>query len=173
MMGRCGSTMKVLVNLKRHYARKLLTPILKYLYETPIVTGGPRSRLQVGQRVATANTLFNVSSGCISVGSRSIFSHNVMVITGQHLFNNGKRVSVDPQFDDGSWGGGIEEVPQSGFDISIGEGVFIGAGAIILGGVKIESNCIIGAGAVVTKDVPQFSILAGVPARIIGDTRKQ
>ena len=165
--------MKILVNLKRDCARKLLTPILRYLYETPIVTGGPNSKLQLGQRVATANTVFNVSSGCISVGSRSIFSHNVMVITGQHLFNNGKRVSMNPKFDDGSWGGGIEEVPRHGYDITIGEGVFIGAGAIILGGVRIENNCIVGAGAVVTKDVPQFSIVAGVPAKIIGDTRKQ
>jgi maltose O-acetyltransferase len=171
-MGRSGSTMKELVNQKRQFARKLLTPILKYFYETPIVTGGPNSRLQLGERVATANTVFNVSSGQISVGSRSIFSYNVMILTGQHLFNNGKRVSVDPQFDDGSWGGGIDEVPADGFDVSIGEGVFIGAGAIILGGVKIENNCIIGAGAVVTNDVPQFSIVAGVPARIIGDTRK-
>jgi acetyltransferase-like isoleucine patch superfamily enzyme len=164
--------MKILDNLKRNYARKLLTPILRNLYETPIVIGGPRSRLQLGQRVATANTVFNVSSGCISIGSRSIFSHNAMVITGQHFFKDGKRVSVDPQFDDGSWGGGIAEVPLYGYDITIGEGVFIGAGAIILGGVKIEDNCIVGAGAVVTKDVPQFSIVAGVPAKIIGDTRK-
>lgn len=163
--------MPIILNFKRNLARIMLSPFLKYAYETPIVTGGRRSRLKLGERVATANTIFNVSSGDISVGSRTIFSHNVMVVTGQHLFKNGRRVSLDPSRDNGSWGGGIEEVPTSGFDISIGEGVFIGAGAIILGGTKIADNCIVGAGAVVTKNFPSFSIVAGVPAKVIGDTR--
>jgi len=52
--------------------------------------------------------------------------------------------------------------------IDIKDNVFIGHGAIILPGVTIGPNCIIGAGAVVSKDVPEDSIVAGVPAKIIG-----
>ena len=49
----------------------------------------------------------------------------------------------------------------------IGSDVWIGFGAIIMGGVKIGNGAIIAAGAVVTKDVPEYSIVGGNPARII------
>ena len=47
----------------------------------------------------------------------------------------------------------------------------IGTGAVIISGVTIGEAALIGAGAVVTKDVPDHAIVAGVPARVIGDTR--
>lgn len=52
--------------------------------------------------------------------------------------------------------------------IEIHDNVFVGADAIIMYGVTIGKNCIIAAGAVVTKDVPSGSVVAGVPAKIIG-----
>lgn len=51
----------------------------------------------------------------------------------------------------------------------IGNDVWIGYGAIIVGGIEIEEGAIIAAGAVVTKNVPSYSIYAGNPARKIGD----
>ena len=48
----------------------------------------------------------------------------------------------------------------------------IGSNATIIGGVSVGEGALVGAGAVVTKDVPDFAIVAGVPARVIGDTRK-
>jgi len=50
-------------------------------------------------------------------------------------------------------------------------GASIGSGAVILCGVTIGNNAMIGAGAVVVKDVPDFAIAKGVPARISGDIR--
>jgi acetyltransferase-like isoleucine patch superfamily enzyme len=47
----------------------------------------------------------------------------------------------------------------------------LGSNATILAGVTIGEGAIVGAGAVVTKDVPDFAIVAGVPAKIIGDVR--
>ena len=47
----------------------------------------------------------------------------------------------------------------------------IGSNATILGGITIGEGALVGAGAVVTKDVPDYAIVAGVPARVIGDTR--
>lgn len=49
----------------------------------------------------------------------------------------------------------------------IGNDVWIGRNAIIMPGVKVSNGCIIGAGAIVTKDIPPYSVAAGVPARII------
>jgi acetyltransferase-like isoleucine patch superfamily enzyme len=51
-------------------------------------------------------------------------------------------------------------------DIHIDDDVWIGANAVILGGVRIGKGAIIGAGAVVTKDVPEMAIAVGVPAKV-------
>ena len=56
--------------------------------------------------------------------------------------------------------------PMKGFAI-IGNNVYIGPGAKIVGGVKIGDNVAIGANAVVTKDIPDNAVVAGVPARVI------
>jgi len=52
--------------------------------------------------------------------------------------------------------------------VKIGNDVWIGAGAKILGNVNIADGCVVGAGAVVTKDLPPYAIAVGVPAKIIG-----
>ena len=53
--------------------------------------------------------------------------------------------------------------------VIIGNNVFIGSNAILMPGVKIEDNVVIAAGSVVTKSVPKGTIVAGNPAKIIGD----
>lgn len=53
----------------------------------------------------------------------------------------------------------------------IGRGASVGSNATILGGIRVGEHALIGAGAVVTHDVPAYAIAAGVPARVIGDVR--
>jgi acetyltransferase-like isoleucine patch superfamily enzyme len=55
--------------------------------------------------------------------------------------------------------------------VTIGDRVFIGAGAIINMGVTVGDEAVVGAGAVVTANVPPRAIVAGVPARVIGEVR--
>lgn len=54
--------------------------------------------------------------------------------------------------------------------VVIGEYTFIGGHACIMPGVKIGKGCVVGVGSVVTKDISDYSIVAGVPAKVIGST---
>lgn len=84
---------------------------------------------------------------------KDVFSgHNVALLTGSHdyrLFGEERKAST-------------LKAP-----IHIKEGAWIGSFAIILGGVTIGKHSVIGAGAVVTKDVPDYEVWVGVPARFI------
>lgn len=63
--------------------------------------------------------------------------------------------------------------PVTSKGIRIGEDVWIGANAGITDGVVVGDHAVVGMGAVVTKAVPPFAIVAGVPARVIGDRRER
>ncbi|WP_368008045.1 hypothetical protein [Laspinema palackyanum] len=154
----------------RRFVRPFMRFLLYFFYET-YYTVGDNGKLILGEKVAASNTLFNLSSGSIYVGDKTIFGYNVMVLTGKHNFYEGQRASLLPGFESDSWGGGDEEVPPSGYDIHIGKGTWIASGAIILGGLTVGNNAVVAANAVVTKDVPDYAVVAGVPAKIIGDTR--
>jgi acetyltransferase-like isoleucine patch superfamily enzyme len=65
----------------------------------------------------------------------------------------------------------IREQPVRSQGIHIGNDVWIGANVSITDGVNIGSHAVVAMGAVVTKDVPDWAIVAGVPARVIGDRR--
>lgn len=61
----------------------------------------------------------------------------------------------------------IDEQGISTKEVTIGNDVWIGANATILPGVTIGRHCVVAAGSVVTKDVPDYTVVAGVPARIM------
>ena len=162
------STLKLRI---RPFMRPVIRFLLYFIYETSYAMGSG-GKLVIGKKVAVANTLFNLSSGSIHVGDYTIFGQNVMVLTGRHNYVNGQRAGLNEVINGASWGGGDLEVPPSGYDIHIGAGTWIASGAIITGGVKIGNNSIIAAGSVVTRDIPDYAIAAGIPARVIGDTRQ-
>jgi acetyltransferase-like isoleucine patch superfamily enzyme len=101
-----------------------------------------------------SNALLNTNSGSITIGEYTFCGQNVSIVTGSHNYNLfGKERMV-----------GIAQVGQ---DIKIGNGVWIGSNATILGPCTIGDNAVIAAGAVVVTDVAAYTIVAGVPAKPI------
>ena len=111
----------------------------------------------------------NIGEGCI-IDKRVVFGTEPYLITiGNHV-----RITQGVKFithDGGLWVpremGLIDKRADKFGRIIIGDNVNIGWNAIILPGVHIGNNVIVAAGAVVTKDVPDNSVVAGVPAKVI------
>lgn len=102
--------------------------------------------------------------------SYSMFSSEPYLVTlGDNVF-----ISVNANFvcHDGSTLPFRRDIPdlELAGEISVGNNVFIGMGALVLPGVSIGNDCIVGANSVVTKSVPDGAIVAGNPARIVGET---
>lgn len=91
--------------------------------------------------------------GCVKIGDNVMMGPDVTIYTTNHKFDNIDR-----------------PMNQQGFDemkpVLIGDDVWIGGHVIILPGVHIGKGSILGAGAVVTKNVPEYAIVAGNPAVI-------
>lgn len=104
-----------------------------------------------------------------SVGRYCSIGERVMIGPGMHP--SGKFVSTSPVFFSKHAQCGVTFSDDFYFSeagiTSVGNDVWIGANAVILDNIKIGDGAIIGAGAVVTKDVPEYSIVGGVPARHI------
>lgn len=110
--------------------------------------------LQVGDNTFIGEDTFLVGAvnSRIKIGKDCDISSRVTIVTGTHeLTPDGDKMAGEGY----------------GKDIVIGNGVWIGIGSIILGGVTIGNRAIIGAGSVVTKDVPDYCVVAGNPAKII------
>ena len=97
---------------------------------------------------------------CIRIGSNTAIGPHVTIIGGDHRFDQvGRTVNGFPPPD---------KLPENDLDVEIGDDVWIGCNVTILKGVTVARGTVVAAGAVVTKSYPPYSILGGVPARVIG-----
>jgi acetyltransferase-like isoleucine patch superfamily enzyme len=97
--------------------------------------------------------LHNTIIGPVTIGSHVNLAQGITVTGLNHNFE-----STDKR---------IDEQGVSTLQVTIGDDIWIGANAAIMPGVTIGNHCVVAAGAVVTKDVPPHSLVAGVPAKII------
>ena len=97
--------------------------------------------------------LHNTIIGPVEIGSHVNLAQGITVTALNHNFDNTEK-RIDEQ--------GVSTNP-----VTIEDDVWIGANAVILPGVTIGNHCVVAAGAVVTKDVPPHSLVAGVPAKVI------
>ena len=119
-------------------------------------TGAPNEALTIGNNcyIGFGFSALASAEANISIGDNVLFASNVLVTNENH--------GIDPESD-------IPYMDQklSARDVVIGNGCWIGEKACILSGVTIGEKCIIGAGSIVTKSIPSYSIAVGNPARII------
>ncbi len=110
----------------------------------------------------------------VHLGERNVINFGCLLDGRKFQIRTGHDVSIGPNATILTLG----HDPQSptfadrGGDVVIGNRVWIGYGALILPGLKIGDGAVVGAGAVVTKDVEAFAIVAGSPARKIGERSK-
>ena len=122
-----------------------------------------------------------VQMGCRFLNGRKVFFGERNVINFGCLFDGrkfsirtGSDVSIGPEASILTLG----HDPQSpgfedrGGEVAIGDRVWIGFRALVLPGVKLGEGAVVAAGAVVTRDVEPFAIVAGVPARPIGERNR-
>ena len=111
--------------------------------------------LRIGNNVSiNANTCITpADGGTVEIGNDVLIAQNVVIRAADHRHDATDR----PIIKQGHVGG----------TISIGDGVWIGANSVITRDVRIGEHAIVAAGAVVTRDVESFTIVGGVPARLI------
>lgn len=113
----------------------------------------PGMNLTVGDDVDFALDVLVTTKGGVTIGNRVLIGYRTQILSSNHSIpNRSERI-----FDSG----------HSYAPVFIEDDVWIGANCTILPGVTIGEGAVVAAGSVVTKDIPKFSISAGVPAKVI------
>ena len=131
---------------------------MDYGYNVKYVRPLPTTDLELnshrlGQNVYVNSNSTWIDTCLITVGSRTLIGPNCCFYSGTH--------PLDPAVRNGTRG------PESGKPITIGEDCWFGGSCIVLPGVTIGRGVTVGAGSVVTKDVPDYVVVVGNPARVI------
>ena len=154
-----NEAMKITAELNNSYhTPKELQDLFSKLIGQPVDEGFglfPPFYTDCGKNIHLGKGVF-INAGCkfqdqggIYIGDGALIGHNTVLATLNHGFSSEKRHDLYPA------------------PIHIGENVWIGANVTVVGGVTIGNHAIIAAGAVVTKDVPENAVAAGVPAKVI------
>lgn len=139
--------------------------IRKFIYRLAGLKIG-RSKIHIGCRFFEPKNI--IIGDDTLVGEFAFLDGRALLKIGNHIDIASQVLIYNSEHDIDSEDFRAREAP-----VEIGDYVFIGPRAIILPGVKIGKGAIIAAGAVVTKDVPDFKIVAGVPAKEIGERKNK
>lgn len=104
-------------------------------------------KIRIGKNVFINSNLLAMARGGITIEDNVQIAANVQLITNNHDMYDRMLLLCKP--------------------IVIREGAWIGAGATILPGIEVGKHAVVGAGAIVTKDVPDYAVVVGNPAKVI------
>lgn len=137
---------------KKDLLKKMFAEIGDDCYiETPFFANWGGKHVHFGNGVYANFNLTLVDDGEIYVGNNVLFAPNVILASGTH--------PIHPEL--------RSRQAQYNLPIHIGNNVWIGANSVILPGVNIGDNSVIGAGSVVTKDIPSNVIAVGNPCKVL------
>jgi acetyltransferase-like isoleucine patch superfamily enzyme len=161
----CGEDTQVLARIFRHAAGGRIE-IGDYCHlRGRLMTWLPDSRLTIGDNCILQARSMIESVGSITIGKDAIIGYDVLISDGRgHAIDWVDRV-VDQTMHRQGHTVNMDTVTSKA--IVIGDGCWIGARSIILGGVVIGDGATVGAGSVVTKSVPEFTVVAGNPAQVV------
>lgn len=115
---------------------------------------GKQSKIKIGDNCYIGYNNTFLAGGNITLEDGVLMASNILISSENH--------SIDPESPDYYMNQKLSCAP-----IIVGEGTWIGEKVSILSGVTIGKKCVIGAGSIVTKDIPDFSIAVGSPAKVI------
>jgi acetyltransferase-like isoleucine patch superfamily enzyme len=124
-----------------------------YVGHRAMLKGDTRNDLVVGDRSWIGQGCFFHSAGGISIGADVGIAPHAMILTSSHAETPTGTPIMSGTLEFGS--------------VEIGDGSDLGCGSIILPGSKLGAGVLVGAGAVVKGEFPDFTVLAGVPARVL------
>lgn len=133
---------------KRYGQNFIFDPFGQYSYNT----------ISVGSDVFIGSgAKFSASESEIVIGDKVMFGPNVIIMGGDHNTSVVGAYMFDVK----------EKLEGNDLPVIIESDVWIGAGSIILKGVRIGTGSIIGAGSIVTRDCPPYSVMVGSPAKVV------
>jgi acetyltransferase-like isoleucine patch superfamily enzyme len=159
---------------KLRFGRRLVLDGLAFIGPGSVLQIGKGARIELGRWSWLGHGCkLRSHEGVISIGAKSVLGQECTISAYQHVSIGRECVIADRvmliDFDHG-----MVEVERpirlQGIykrDVRVGNNVWIGYGACILRGVTVGDNAVIGTNAVVTRDVPDNAVVAGVPARVI------
>jgi len=145
----------ILFALRRRLADGPIGRFARYAVERNIyIVGANGPACEIAETATLQNVHINATSGRVVLGDWVMLAPGVCLVAGAHDFS---KVGSERR----------SAIPDSGHDIIIEAGVFVGTNAIVIGPCRIGENSVVAAGAVVTSDVPPGVIVAGTPARVV------
>jgi len=145
-----NATREFQVEERRHILRSLFAKGGDTVSMQPPFYCDYGSNIELGERVLFNFNCIILDVCKVTIGSFSMFGPGVQILTPTHPMEASFR-----------------RIEEGGKRIVIGEDVWVGAGALIMPGVTIGSRCVIGAGSVVTSDIPDDMLAVGNPCRVV------
>jgi putative colanic acid biosynthesis acetyltransferase WcaF len=127
---------------------------------------------KIGKNVRICSSAKILGNGSLEIGNNTWIGPEVMIVSSSKIII-GANVDIAPRVYIGT---GTHEIDHYGLgsagqgiskDVNINDGVWIGAGALLLPGTSIGKKAVVAAGAVVSKDVSEKTMVGGIPAKFI------